>query len=107
MVHTVSLIPRLKGKEGKQSGNKVSYDDYNSLIPRPTFHHLQYGKAGRAWYLFSRVHDIIKKIQNKQAAFHILLDYTLGVYYNRPPILDTCDKLPATLAVFAVLGTHN
>ena len=31
--------------------------------PHPAFYHLQYRKAGRAWYLFSREHGI-KKIQN-------------------------------------------
>ena len=36
-----------------------------SLVPRPrpAFCHLQYGKAGRAWYLFSRDHDVIGKLQ--------------------------------------------
>ena len=32
--------------------------------PRPAFRRLQYGKAGRAWYLFSREHDVIGKLQN-------------------------------------------
>ena len=34
-----------------------------SLIPRPrpAFHHLQYGKTRRAWYLFSHEHDKIRK----------------------------------------------
>ena len=32
----------------------------HSLVPRPrpAFRHLQYGKVGRAWYLFSREHDV-------------------------------------------------
>ena len=36
-----------------------------SLVPRPhpAFRRLQYGKAGRAWYLFSREHDIISKLR--------------------------------------------
>ena len=36
-----------------------------SLIPRPrpAFRRLQYGKAGRAWYLFSHEHDVIGKLQ--------------------------------------------
>ena len=34
-----------------------------SSRPRPAFHRLQYGKAGRAWYLFSREHDVIGKLQ--------------------------------------------
>ena len=35
----------------------------NSLVPRlrPAFHRLQYGKVGRAWYFFSREHDVIEK----------------------------------------------
>ena len=38
---------------------------YLSLVPRPcpAFRRLQYEKAGRAWYLFSREHDIIGKLQ--------------------------------------------
>jgi len=37
-----------------------------SLVPRPRppFRRLQYGKAGSAWYLFSREHDVIGKLQN-------------------------------------------
>ena len=33
------------------------------LVPRPhpASHHLQYGKAGRAWHLFSHEHDVIGK----------------------------------------------
>ena len=36
-----------------------------SLVPRPrpAFRHLQYGKARRAWYFFSRDHDVIGKLQ--------------------------------------------
>ena len=39
----------------------------SSLIPRPhpAFYCLQYGKVGRAWYLFSREHDAIDKWQKK------------------------------------------
>ena len=38
----------------------------HSLVPRPrlAFRCLQYEKAGRAWYLFSREYDIIEKLQN-------------------------------------------
>ena len=39
-LHVVSLVPR----------------------PRPAFRRLQYGKAGRAWYLSSREHDVISKL---------------------------------------------
>ena len=36
-----------------------------SLVPRPrpAFRRMQYGKAGRAWHLFSREHDVIGKLQ--------------------------------------------
>ena len=36
-----------------------------SLVPKPhpAFHRLQYRKAGRAWYLFSREHDVISKLR--------------------------------------------
>ena len=52
---------------------------YISLIHRPpAFCHLQYGKAGRTYYIFSREHDVIdkwqKKIQNEEAKFHVLLN---------------------------------
>ena len=44
-----------------------------SLVPRPhpAFRRLQYGKAGRPWYLFPREHDVIGKLQKfaEQAAF--------------------------------------
>ena len=38
-----------------------------SLIPRlrPALHHLQYGKAERACYLFSREHNVINKWQKR------------------------------------------
>jgi len=37
----------------------------SSLIPRPrpAFRRFQYGKAGRAWYFFSREHDVISKLR--------------------------------------------
>jgi len=68
----------------------------HSLIPRPrpAFHHLQYRKAGRAWYLFSRKHDkkltnAKKKIRIKKAKFHALLN-ELRVQHlvciSRPPL---------------------
>jgi len=55
--------------------------DYSSLVPneylfiklislisrsRPAFCRLQYGKMGRAWYLFSCEHDVIDKWQKKK-----------------------------------------
>ena len=54
-----------------------------SLVPRPrpAFRRLQYGKAGRAWYLFSREHDIIGKLQKfaEQAVFRVFaIDYALN-----------------------------
>ena len=41
-----------------------------SLVPRPrpAFHCLQYGKAGRVWYLFSREQDILENGKNFQKA---------------------------------------
>ena len=46
------------------SDNTVTYN-LPSLVPRPRpdFRRFQYGKAGRAWYLFSREHDVIGKLQ--------------------------------------------
>ena len=45
---------------------------------RPAFRHLQYGKAGRVWYIFSREHDVIKKwqnFQNEDATFCVLFNH--------------------------------
>ena len=44
------------------------------LVPRPhpAFRRFQYHKAGRAWYLFSREHDVIRKIF---ALFHFRVLY--------------------------------
>ena len=39
-----------------------------------SFHHLQYGKVGRAQYLFSREHDVIRKLQKFTAKFRILFN---------------------------------
>ena len=44
----------------------VQLKSWNSVValfpgPRPAFCHLQYGKAGRAWYVSSREHDLIDK----------------------------------------------
>ena len=47
-------------------------------VPRPAFRRLQYGKAGRAWYIFSREHDVIEKwqnFQNEDAAFCVLFSH--------------------------------
>ena len=63
-----------------------------SLVPRPrpAFHCLQYGKAGRAWYLFSCEHDVISKLRKiaEQAAFRVFsTDYVLNAQCVRqsPP----------------------
>ena len=49
--------------EGKQASTTVVSCPDPSLVPRPhpALHCLKYGKAGRAWYLFSCEHDIIGK----------------------------------------------
>ena len=47
-------------------------------VPRPAFRRLQYGKAGRAWYIFSREHDVIEKwqnLQNEDATFRVLFNH--------------------------------
>ena len=84
----------------------------HSLVPRPrpAFRRLQYGKTGRAWYLFSREHDVIGKLQKfaEQAAFRVFsIDYALNaqcVRQSPPASQGTCSKLPCTLALFAVLA---
>ena len=59
-----------------------------SLVPCPTpcpaFCRLQYGKAGRAWYIFSREHDVIEKWQN--FVIQLSTRSTLGEYNNCPPL---------------------
>ena len=86
---------------------------YISLIPRPhpAFRHLQYGKAWRAWYLFSCEHDVIGKwwkFSEQTAWVSVFLNWLhahRSVYITTIlHLLDTCGKLPATLALFAVLG---
>ena len=47
-------------------------------VPRPAFHRLKYGKAGRAWYISSREHDVIEKwqnFQNEDATFCMLFSH--------------------------------
>ena len=49
------------------------------LVPRPhlAFRHLQYGKAGSAWHLFSREHDVIgkrRKLSGQTGCIHILFN---------------------------------
>jgi len=44
------------------NGTKVIPVSINVIPePHPAFYHLQYGKVGRAWYLFSCEHDVIRK----------------------------------------------
>ena len=68
---------------------------YHSLVPRPrpAFCRLQYGKAWRAWYLFSCEHDVIGKWWkfSEQTGcvlciFQLTTRSTLGVYNNRHPL---------------------
>ena len=81
-----------------------------SLVPRPR-PALQYGKAGRAWYLFSREHDVIGKLQ-KFAELTGCVSHIFNRLHAQRSVCktiasrwpDTCGKLPGTLAVFAVLG---
>ena len=62
------------------------------LVPRShqAFHHLQYGKAGRAWYLFSHEHESNRKFSERTSyVLHIVqltTHLTLSVYDNRPPL---------------------
>ena len=67
----------------------------SSLVPRPrpAFHRLQYGKAGRAWYLFPREHDVIgkwRKFSEQTGCISRIVQptthSTLGVYDNCPPL---------------------
>ena len=58
--------------------------------PHPAFCRLQYGKAGRVWYIFSREHDVIGKWPkfSEQAMFRVLSNRlhaqrsTLSVYFT-------------------------
>ena len=75
-------------------GSTIQYA-YTSLVPRPrpAFRRLQYGKAWRAWYLFSHEHDVIgkwRKVSEQRGCISRISQLTtrsmLGVYDNRPPI---------------------
>ena len=63
-------------------------------VPRPAFRRLQYCKAGRAWYIFSREHDVIEKCRAKfsERRRYVLrviqpsTRSTLGEYDSRPPL---------------------
>ena len=87
-----------------------------SLVPRPrpAFHHLQYGKMGRAWYLFPREHDIIRKWPKfseqtgiVSCIFQPITCSRLGVYDSGPPLAryDMCSKLPGIFAFLTVLDS--
>jgi len=70
------------------SGHLVPLGSYVPR-PHPAFRHLQYGKVGRAWYLFSHEHDIINKWQkkkNEKANVQPTRHSILGVY-DRHPLL--------------------
>ena len=55
----------------------------HSLVPRPhpASRHFQYGKAGRAWYLFSHEHDVIGKFSEQTG--YCSTDYMLNARYIR------------------------
>ena len=66
---------------------------FYSLVPRPrpAFRHLQYGKAGRAWYVSPHGHYVIDKwpkfSERNSEVLHIVQPTTrstLGVYDSRP-----------------------
>ena len=94
----------------KRYGYLSRFVKFTSLVPRPrpAFCRLQYGKAWRAWYLFSREHDVIgkwRKFPEQTGCVSSIVQptthSTLDVYDNRPPL---ARYLCATLARFAVLG---
>ena len=67
-----------------------------SLVPRPqpAFRHLQYGKMGRAWYLFSHEHDAWawcnRKFSKQTGCISRIVQLTthstLGAYDNHSPL---------------------
>ena len=82
--------PRLGDKiwaEAWERGYIYCLNDLASFpVPRPAFRRLQYGKAGRAWYIFSREHDVIR---TKTLRLHVIQPSTrstLGEYDSRPPL---------------------
>ena len=69
--------------------------------PHVAFGHLQYGKAGRAWYISSHVKwgkiserecDVLRVVQSST---HSMCS---------PRYLDTCGMLPGTFSLLAVLS---
>ena len=75
-------------------GKKVSSAPLGIYIyicprPRPAFHNLQYGKVGRAWYLFSYEDGVINKWpKNSECKSKVKVQQTtsstLGVYKFPP-----------------------
>ena len=80
-------IKRGNKRKGRRDGRKREVQKFTSIVkntnvclqkshslvalfpvPRPAFRRLQYGKAGRAWYISSREHDVIN-FQNEDATF--------------------------------------
>ena len=66
---------------------------YPGLLPRPhpAFCRLQYGKVGRAWYLFSREHDVINKWRKKfktktRSLTYCSNNYKFNACSSRPPL---------------------
>ena len=83
----VASLPALAVQASKLSICNMAAHDPNypcahigSLIPRPrpAFRRLQYGKVGRAWYLFSHEHDLIGKW-----FVYCSTDYTLNAWCTR------------------------
>ena len=64
----------------------------SSLVPRPrpAFRRLHFGKARRAWYLFSIEHDVIENFPEQTGCVSRIVQLTtrstLGVYDNCPPL---------------------
>ena len=95
------LVSKFPGKEAPLSDIRIvtvcliGFAGFLSLVPRPrpAFRRLQYGKAWRAWYLFSREHDVIGKWQKFSEQTGCVSSIvqpttrsTLGVYDNHPPL---------------------
>ena len=61
-------------------------------VPCPAFRRLQYGKAGRAWYIFSHEHDNRKMAKFSERRRYVLrviqpsTRSTLGEYDSYPPL---------------------
>ena len=82
--------------------------------PHQAFRRFQYGKVGRAWYLFSREHDVIRKWQ-KFAKQTGCVSHIFNRLYTQRLVwktvvshsLDTCGKLvPWLFSLFWAQSTH-